>query len=219
MGLDVYLKADSLKDRWPEDVEDLSRVEPFDVPSDKHPDHMFKKTYLRSSYNPGGFNTVVRNLTGDDLWTIFDVTEVAINDEGEFRPDWEGARRRAIRVTGTLRKEIESGRGLTVETVTAIPMRGKQDVSSEEAIQRVREEMDEKTERAFKSYSNWKGDFFFGNPLTLVAAIPGVDPLGAPAVHLVQKEDLDWYVQAAEIVVEMCEFALTLENPRLIWSH
>lgn len=51
-------------------------------PSERYPDHLFNRRYLRSSYNGGGFNRAVPDMVGEDhgLYWIF---QPVIGDDGE----------------------------------------------------------------------------------------------------------------------------------------
>lgn len=56
------------------------------VPESKvDPEHMFKLNYLRSSYNDGGINHVLRNAGVMDLYGIFGHDD---DDPYHWRPDW-----------------------------------------------------------------------------------------------------------------------------------
>jgi len=62
--------------------------EQTEIDSEKYPDHMFKIGYMRSSYNSGGFNSVVKKIVGHDLYWLFGVEDV---QEYVVRPDWKTA--------------------------------------------------------------------------------------------------------------------------------
>jgi len=62
--------------------------EKIEIDSEKYPEHMFKIGYMRSSYNSGGFNSVVREIVGHDLYWLFAVKDV---NEYIVRPDWKVA--------------------------------------------------------------------------------------------------------------------------------
>ena len=62
-------------------------------------------------------------------------------------------------------------------------------------------------------------DTSFKRTISSCGSYPGIDALGSPCVHLVYESDITWYKQMAEIVIEMIEFAMTLENPKLYGVH
>jgi len=62
--------------------------EKTELDSEKYPEHMFKIGYMRSSYNSGGFNHVVEELVGHDLYWLFGVDGV---DEYRVMPNWNTA--------------------------------------------------------------------------------------------------------------------------------
>ncbi|MGD9643992.1 MAG: hypothetical protein AB7V08_14840 [Elusimicrobiales bacterium] len=216
MGLDVYLYD--------------GKTELGDVPSDKYPDHLFQKTYLRSSYNEAGFNSVVWALTGKEgLYYIFQPPQ----DEYEIpysKEDLAACRGRALEVL----EELKRARPLYVMTVgfnPFIPVERYKDMTARKAVEVANKELDrvviceskgpESNRPKVIWYLTRDGHFFVSDPPKLVAAVPGVDALGMPAVHLVyEASDADkaWYIQATEIVVEFIDYAMTLDAPVLHWS-
>lgn len=73
--------------------------EKIEMKSRLHPNHYCEIGYLRSSYNSGGLNSVLRNVLGEDrdLYYIFQP-----NNEYEFRPDWKAALGRAKEIRDDL---------------------------------------------------------------------------------------------------------------------
>lgn len=240
MGLDVYLyeqepaeyaldrrleageiteaeyekESESLGDTW------TSRD---DVPSEKYPEHLFKKTYLRSSYNEGGFNHVAENLTGHDLYWVFGIKGV----DDRLKTTKEALRTARTRAQ-KLVKEMIVAPGLAVTTVSPnefIEGHGK-GVDEAAAIRLTVEQIEaDKKRKPFPFdaedgshwYSNRDGEYFMGKPLEVIAAIVG-ERFGKPATLLVHAQDNSWYVQAAEIVVEFIDHALTMKHPFISWS-
>src|SRR5687767_13432195 len=123
MGLDVYLynaadgAANELYDKaWNDfyerpDLDQLSEqdrkaiekelpqyVSHTDVSSERYPDHLFNRRYLRSSYNDGGFNSAVPQFVGEnhDLtgsssrWAASGTATRAISTRSTFR-SWPSA--------------------------------------------------------------------------------------------------------------------------------
>lgn len=71
------------------------------------------------------------------------------------------------------------------------------------------------------NYSNGKGDFFFDEPLEVLAIVPGTDTFERPVIHYVYEMEqgtIDHYVALAEVVEEFLETALRLDDPRIGWS-
>ena len=64
------------------------------LPSATYPDHLFKIGYLRSSYNSGGTNHVLRNALDKDLYWVFGYEGNAEPDNEA--PDWQASRDRAL---------------------------------------------------------------------------------------------------------------------------
>ena len=203
MGLDVFLYD--------------GETECPKVKSDKHPEHYFRKTYLHSSYNESGLNRVSRNLIGKDLYWIFEPP----NDQYGFIPDLPAAKARAEQFLAELRAAVAAN-PFRVSTIAHNMFTGVTKVGEEDALKAFLEERAKWTNESdhFDSYSNRSGHFFKKEPLRVVAALHGVDALGMPAVHLVyaDDDDLKWYVEASEVVIEFIDYATTLANPRLHWS-
>lgn len=179
-----------------------------------HPKHGSNRRYLRSSYNSGGFNHVVQNLTGKDLYYIFQPPE-----SYEWEPTAEElhlARKRAEEV----RDELANATDLRVATESAVNLfTGQSAVTEERVLDIVREELGR--EHSFGSYSNAQGAFFLKDPLPVIAMIPGVDTFGKPAIHAVWRpsdEDTAYYREMADIVIEFIDEALSMERPQVSWS-
>ncbi len=58
------------------------------INSSKYPKHLFKIGYFRSSNDDSGFNSVVMNATGSDLYTLLNPDP----EQYEFVPDWKAAK-------------------------------------------------------------------------------------------------------------------------------
>jgi len=94
--------------------------------------------------------------------------------------------------------------------------------SDEAAIAVYRKQKHDKerpTEPDFTSFGNIDGEFYLGEPLEVIAVIPGKG-FGRTGVYLVYKmTDLAWYQAAAEIVVEFIDNALSMKRPVISWSY
>lgn len=241
MGLDIYLypRAASEANKvhysiWNEDAdghyaaesmsdderkawgEEHPYVRHENVPSEKYPEHYFKRTYLRSSYNSGGFNNVVPAMVGGsgDLYWIFEPLgrdwrqgeDDAPLTTAEL-PGLREARERALRVAAKIRESEP----LRVITVTENLFKPNDDIDDERALAIYREEAEKVVHADMGWYSNGRGEFFRKDPPTILAAIHGRQ-LGRPAVHLVYRdaEGATWYAEAAEITAEFCDEAIAL---------
>src|SRR5690606_35830242 len=133
------------------------------------------------------------------------------------RPDWDEARKRAEQ----LLQELRSCEPLRVITVAHNMFVGVQRVSEKQAVEISRKEIASNKSGFFESYSNRDGVFFMDKPLEVIAAIPGVDPVNSPCVHLVYRMDkrtFEHYIAAMEIAIELIDYAKTLKDPMLLWS-
>lgn len=91
-------------DEWGE-TEDGERVE---LESKLHPDSMFKIGYMRSSYNSGGINSILRSMVGKDLYYAFRDDD---NEEYCFKPDWPKAKERLLEISADLADSIQRLQG------------------------------------------------------------------------------------------------------------
>lgn len=238
MGLDVYLLPRRIHDLpW----EHPDRQKDRDIKSDKYPDHLCNKRYLRSSYNEGGFNSKVHNLIGWDLYKVFGIDYNAIeqtpgwvdyDDEkdtgGYWCPTLDQLTEALARAQEceTLLGMVDEGYGVSTVMITSDP---KEITCTEDALSLFKKRKAEWTEQEDKrfggSYSCAEGSFFLDEGMEVAGVIPGYTVLGMPAVYLVYKltdEDIGWYKQMSEIVVEFCKEAIRLkiagEEPVIVWS-
>ena len=221
MGLDVYLysKAEAASEDYAHE----------DVPSEKYPDHLFNRRYLRSSYNGSGFNSAVSDFIGgdSDLYWIFEGVKRDEHEEAaltaESIPALEEAKDRALSVADRLRGCDR----LRVHTPSA-GIIGPQDhlwpelPSADKVLDWYRSETARPA--SFESYSTGKGTVY-RTGLTILAITLGRDPLGCPAPVVVYRADddsLDSYIQSAEIIAEFCDEAIGLiqrdGEAQIFWS-
>jgi hypothetical protein len=205
MGLDVYL------------YDGAKRVEEDDNKSDLHPDHYWNKGYLRSSYNDGGFNSVVGNLLGRDLSWVFE--PIIKGDDYRLVATKTGlreCRERAIQ----LRDQLALEEGFRV--ITANIFGPQPTLKDDDAMRLFKAELIKKAsepESPFGGgYSNRDGSYYLGHPIEVLAAIPGRSALGSPAIHLICKMDLTFYREASDILIEFIDRALACKRPILHWS-
>jgi hypothetical protein len=196
-------------------------VEEEDNKSDLHPDHYWNKGYLRSSYNGGGFNTVVDNLIGHDLNWVFE--PLMKGDDYRIVATKTGlreCRERAVQ----LRDHLATEEGFQVVSEAANPFLVTPPALRDDAAmklfkaERVRKATQDKSEFDDSGYQTINGSFFLNHPLEVFAAIPGRDALGTPAIHLICKMDLTFYREASDILIEFIDRALACKRPILHWS-
>lgn len=249
MGLDIYLEPAAVAEAnrrhysiWEEDAEGNclgvtmteeerkahDEANPYishkDVPSERYPDHLFNRRYLRSSYNSDGFNNVVPEILGPtnegdrgSLYWIFEPMDRDWNNGDdkdpltvEDIPKLQECRKRASEIVD----ELATSDRLRVETVSPNMFNAPPQHSSDDALRIYREHVAERPGVPVGWYSTMGGDLnVYGDGLRVVAAIPGRDTFGGPAVHLLFKardEAFDSYLQSAEIVVEFIDEAIML---------
>lgn len=226
MGLDVYLYTAAQKDH--------DCILHDDVPSERWPDHLFNRRYLRSSYNDGGFNHAVPDLIGSagdkaypnergSLYWIFEPmgrewdgndATLAIDDILKLK----AAKTRALEVAEAMRNSDR----LRVQTVSPNVFAKPPTFSDSEALAMYRGTISERAIGPDDWWSN-RDMMVFGDGLAVLAAIPGKITFGIPGVHLIYRaEDIESYIQAAEITAEFCDEAIGLikrdGSCRISWS-
>jgi hypothetical protein len=246
MGLDIYLytreqaeqneryevASDVFYSRedWPSEEERKAArdalpqyVSQTKVPSERYPDHLFNRRYLRSSYNNSGFEGAVPEMTGEDhgLYWIFEPVRSGDEYETELTADsvpaLEQAKARALQVA----EEVRACDPLRTTTVSSHIGRAEhmwhEPPTEEQVLAWYRDERKRNADRndAFgDSYSNAKGAVFgFTEGMEVLATTVGRDILGWPSVVLVfrlGKEAHESYVQSAEIIAEFCDEAIAL---------
>lgn len=193
-----------------------------DVPSKKHgPGTLNNRRYLRSSYNSGGFNNAVPQMLGREssYYAIF--AGIQSGDEYEIElteasiPELEAARDRANQIAADLRALEAPVKVATVSHNAFVvpPARTTEEGALDWYREQARKAQDESNPFGGSGWSSRDGHFYGGNPLAVVAAVPGVSVLGEPCVHLVFKLDseaTESYVQSADIAAEFAEEAIEL---------
>jgi len=188
--------------------EDETNKEKIEIDSEIHPKHMFKIGYLRSSYNAGGINHILTDRIGTDLYGIFQP-----GDEYVVRVNWEAALRKAQETLSGFKRYI-SQHG-TYEVLKTNGLMENADVKcNADALAAFLKEKgrDKDKGSAFRDgwYCNKVGDFMMGKQPRLHAMILGID-YGKPATYVIVSQDdktFEWYVEALEVVVEMCRWVL-----------
>jgi len=215
VGLDIYLSGPGIEE---------------DAKSLLHPEHYSNRSYLRSSYNESGFNSVAGALLdGRDLYWVFgDAIESGGGESQPTKRQLQAALRRAK----NLRDDLAKAENLGVSFFSPNPWKDAnrkpdspaEPVSDESALAIFREQAKGYAERVDKgdtfiggSYSNYHGSFFLDEPMKVRALIEGKG-FGGKGFYAVYDSDLTFYNELADIVVEFIEYALTSESPTIIWS-
>lgn len=190
-----------------------------------HPNHLFKVGYFRSSYNGGGFDSVM----GRKGLPTLDEILLAVEEHGGYvRCDWVQAKQRASAALAQYQTLQGSLLGrLDVLQVSANlfdPDHGPRD--EREALA-VAARLLERPRRDDHGFSCKDGEVY---PLGLkvLALLPGKDttfkePL--PCTYVVYERPAqdkpDWYLQALQVVNETLDFILADPHPEhfhLVWS-
>lgn len=250
MGLDVYLytraqneasgryeaqiEAFCEREDWAsEEVKEAARKElpswegHTDVPSERYPDHLFNRRYLRSSYNGSGFNRSVPDMVGEDhgLYWIFEPVRLGDEYETELTAasvePLKEVKKRALQVAEELRT-CDPIRTMSEGLLLGGPAHDhmwRTPPTEGDALAWYREQQAEHAGREVpspfgESYSNAKGLVLgFTAGTEVLALVAGRDVLGKPAaiaVYRLGKEAVDSYVQSAEITAEFCDEAISL---------
>lgn len=203
MGLDVYLKDENNNT-----IESKSTI---------HPGHLFKVGYFRSSYNSSGIDSVLETIGVPTLYHIFGVK----NDSDVQKPNWEKALEEVRKAIKLLKEKKETTEGS--HYALQISHYETPAVRSEKDAIRVFKSHYERPDPTFGAYSNTEGFFSPKEPLAVKGVVHGASILKKPAVYLIieNKERLDWYIQALEIVEETIQYVLSQPSPKsytLYWS-
>jgi hypothetical protein len=194
-----------------------NKIETIEIDSRIHPDNMFKIGYLRSSYNSGGINSVLKRIGCPDLYDIFEP-----GDDYYVTVNWLQAQARAQVALDRLREYM----GTEMAAYDVIEVNGYDAVGSkEEALALLKKELE--GGRGFKGgYSNRAGDWFLEG-MEIVGAVPGKPSfMGNPTYYLFTKSKEDggnfkWYLDALEVTKEMIDYVLAQPDPDnyfLSWS-
>ena len=191
----------------PDEIETL-----VELPSTKYPEHMFKIGYFRSSYNDSGVNNILRQITGEDLYDIFQP-----NDEYRIYPDWEEARSKAVEL---LEKMVDFSKTNGELYIQKIYKSQTRELDQKEVMDIVLKEKNAK--HSFPCYSNSDGLFSFDKPLQVVAIINTKN-----IIYIATKGDIDncpdegngWYIQALQIVLETIDYVLAQPDKEEYFFH
>lgn len=204
--------------------------EKIEIDSEIYPKHMFKIGYFRSSYNSGGINDVLRKLGLPDLYFVFQPPK----DGSGFFPDWKNCLIHAKELLEQYRQKREQTGNIFTVDLHHLLMFGQSGIpqSIAEAVDAYTKKRDEHNAAikknghpGYDAFSCREGDFWMGEPLKVVAAIPYLNSYdNLPSTVLIcqkAESESDWYEEALEVVIETCEWALIqpdAANIRMIWS-
>lgn len=220
--------------------EQYSYASGTDVPSERYPDRLFNRRYLRSSYNGGGFNHAVPQMLGTSkdsypteygsLYWIFEpMGREWDGDDGALTlddiPKLEACKARALEVAEKLRNADR----LRVMTVSPNMFSDPPTHTDDDALRMFRAHLAERKAAGRElEDGNWYSSRdmdVFGGGLSVIAAIPGKATFNIPGVHLIYRAEGDGhesYVQSAEITAEFCDEAIALLRKdgaaRMSWS-
>jgi hypothetical protein len=191
---------------WGEDITNREKI------MENHPvysDHYFKIGYFESSYNYSGIEYVLSNLNVSSMKDIFNY-----DGESYVKPNWEESLERCeiaihqLRSKGPYRIKPVSGRIFT-ETIVK---------SSKDAMDVFLDEINQNKKREYK---NANGEFFSGDPLKVIAMIPGKTKIlkEIDCIYVVTESDNSWYVQALEIIRDTIKYVLSKENKEQYYLH
>lgn len=246
MGLDIYLTTDAdnaaekaYSEAWDElwsrkdsgeiteaEYDELRKELPSyppkaSVPAQADPEHLCDRRYLRSSYNASGFNRVVENTSGQDLYGIFE--DVYQGDQEEYpqqltEADIPGLRSAAAKARATA-EAFSAWDRLQVAEIGRLVLGSQDHLWSEpptegQFLEWVRGEFArrEAGNDSFTSYSTGKGDIF-AEGMTIVAASQGRNGFfGSSCLVAVRADDstVEHYRNTALIAAEFCEEAISL---------
>lgn len=211
-----------------ENGDDLTNeCQTIELSSKKYPEHYFKIGYFRSSYNPGGINSVIRDLLGDgfDLYYIFERNN---EDEYYFKPEWNESLLRTRIVRKKLKKEIKKSKGFSCFTVDSMFALSEDSISSKKkAMELFLKELGVK-KSFYGAFTNKHGYFSLDKPIEVYAIIQGKGQnmftekqAESYIIYKTKSNHYKWYIQALDIVEETIKYVLAQpdqENYRLAWS-
>lgn len=190
-------------------------IENIEHNSPTHPDGLFNIGYFRSSYNSGGFNSVMERYNVPDLYVIFDVAD----HDYYVIPDWEASLERA---------QIARQKLLEVNTDYSVIEFHPINVHQEDA----KHLPDESNviDYYLKNRPVDHNNYLLYNKLLMtlppntkiVGIVHGQNVLGKPCQFLIIDKPLDKsYYDCMDVIVETCEYVINSGYPEqfyLRWS-
>ena len=199
-------------DKWGEDKTNKTQIE---FNHETYPEHLFKIGYFRSSYNSGGIERILKNLSLPTMCDIFNYE----SGDYKFQPNWENSLVRCeeviemFKIKGSYRVHHISQNIFSAPKVH----------SEKDALDIFLEELKKQNENVNEShnYSNINGDFNFSEPIKVLAMIPGTFKIlnEMSCVYVVTESDNTWYIQALEIVRDTIKYVLSKEDKEKYYLH
>lgn len=185
--------------------------ERVELDSALHPGHMFKIGYLRSSYNDGGLDNILRTMLDTDLSTMFGVSR----EDYHVKPDWQKALAACKEARDRFAAHVSENGFVRIMVAEHNPYISKSALpqSERDALAVYSKTAAEKRKGSFgfDCFSNGEGTFALGGePMQIRGIIPGVGRFGRrePVIYLAYESDPTFYRQALDVTVEMCEWVL-----------
>lgn len=207
--------------------------------SSKHPNHLFKVGYFRSSYNGSGFNRMLPDLCGHEgLYKIFN------NEKEEYyvRPDWDEARKETVIAIEMLKKAMKN------KIFRAHSLRNSAFINSARTnnfadVPKNEEEAKNVFMKKFEEWTKDKNDFCGGcfeskeglfsikKPLEIYGIINGVsnnilsllrgETSFEPGLFIIMEEsdNAKWCLAALEIVLETIDYVLDQCDSNKYYLH
>jgi hypothetical protein len=174
-------------------------------------DHYFKVGYFRSSYNGGGINNILRNLSVPDLNDIFDA-----GDEYCFQPKWK----LALNKCNESIRLLENAGNYRCFSVSHNILGQPKCESEKDALNVFAAELSKNHDC---NYGNINGEFNLSEPLKVFGLIPGTKSWlkKQQCTYVITEGQNSWYITALKIVKETIEYVLSqpdIEKYFLHWS-
>ena len=190
--------------------------EKVEIDSKANPKHYWKIGYFRSSYNNGGFNTVMKRHGLADLYDIFDPAE-----EYEFTPEWAACLERVKSAIVALDEMANSERGKY--TTIDVDLYFKTGIGGESAaLDTFFDKLNTHKEHPdFSEFSNREG-YYCLNGRKVFAFINGTKYEKYPVIYAVVEESPDNWKdrrECLEIAQETIEYVMAQPDPEKYVFH
>ena len=192
--------------------------EKIEMDSAKYPTHLFKIGYFRSSYNEGGFDSVMGRIGLPNLYELFGTAP----DSEDGAPDWESALKETDKALALYSAILGTpdGKYDVFAVGTTFSGMGAQNEAQALKVFKRNLEASAQSKTGWNEYTNRDGEFFL-NGKQIFALIEG-EQYGRPCIYAVYAtDDREWYRQALEIVKETIEYVLAQPDKQdyyLSWS-
>lgn len=210
----IQFTEELFRDEKEKELRQAGSKKQIEINSFIYPDHLFKIGYLRSSYNDGGLNSLLRRTLGKDLYYVF-----SPNNQYRFSPDWINCRYRATELLNSFDKFVKEQDNYFTITERITPSAATHPASETEALKLFIDELNK--HKGFKypgggSYHSGLGSFFLDEPIKASAFMVGTTKSSFSSnsencVYVIYKneEGYTWYRQALEITIETIDWVLS----------